>query len=124
MSTGERPGGGDAGSALCRSRARVTELSFGAADTGNLFTPATDSDAADAVDAVWEAGTRSFDTAPHYGLDLSKRRLGATLRPAARQLHRLDEGRSPARVFPTAARLRAVGLLAEHVPIPEGPCRP
>jgi aryl-alcohol dehydrogenase-like predicted oxidoreductase len=31
------------------------------------------------VRAAWEAGVRYFDTAPHYGLGLSERRLGETL---------------------------------------------
>jgi D-threo-aldose 1-dehydrogenase len=37
------------------------------------------------VDAAWNAGIRYFDTAPHYGLGLSERRLGAALagRPRA-----------------------------------------
>ncbi|NEA68093.1 aldo/keto reductase [Streptomyces sp. SID12488] len=58
---------------------RVTELSFGAAAIGNLFRPVTDEAAYDAVDAAWDAGVRTFDTAPHYGLGLSERRLGAAL---------------------------------------------
>jgi D-threo-aldose 1-dehydrogenase len=37
------------------------------------------------VDAAWETGVRYFDTAPHYGLGLSERRLGGALagRPRA-----------------------------------------
>jgi D-threo-aldose 1-dehydrogenase len=31
------------------------------------------------VDAAWDLGVRYFDTAPHYGLGLSERRLGAAL---------------------------------------------
>jgi D-threo-aldose 1-dehydrogenase len=31
------------------------------------------------VDAAWDCGIRYFDTAPHYGLGLSERRLGAAL---------------------------------------------
>ena len=33
-----------------------------------------------ALDAAWEGGVRYFDTAPHYGLGLSERRIGAALR--------------------------------------------
>ena len=58
----------------------VSSIGFGAASLGNLFRETTDADAADAVDAAWELGIRSFDTAPHYGLGLSERRLGAALR--------------------------------------------
>ncbi|MDX3114527.1 aldo/keto reductase [Streptomyces scabiei] len=59
---------------------RVTELSFGAAGIGNLFRPVSDEAAFAAVEAAWDAGVRTFDTAPHYGLGLSEQRLGAALR--------------------------------------------
>lgn len=36
------------------------------------------------LDAAWECGIRYFDTAPHYGLGLSERRLGAFLATKAR----------------------------------------
>ncbi|WP_055564997.1 aldo/keto reductase [Streptomyces atriruber] len=58
----------------------VTELSFGAAGIGNLYSPITDEQAATALDHAWNAGIRYFDTAPHYGLGLSERRLGEALR--------------------------------------------
>jgi D-threo-aldose 1-dehydrogenase len=58
----------------------VTELSFGGAAIGNLFTRVSDDDARAAIDAAWEGGIRTFDTAPHYGLGLSERRLGDALR--------------------------------------------
>lgn len=64
---------------LGRSTARVTALAFGAAGIGNLFTPVTDEQAEQAVTAAWESGVRYFDTAPHYGLGLSERRLGEAL---------------------------------------------
>jgi D-threo-aldose 1-dehydrogenase len=65
---------------LGASATEVTELSFGAAAIGNLFTEVTEDEAAAAVAAAWAGGIRSFDTAPHYGLGLSERRLGAGLR--------------------------------------------
>jgi D-threo-aldose 1-dehydrogenase len=58
----------------------VTELSLGGAAIGNLFTPVSDDDARAAIDAAWDGGIRTFDTAPHYGLGLSERRLGDALR--------------------------------------------
>jgi D-threo-aldose 1-dehydrogenase len=58
----------------------LSELGFGAAVIGNLYRATTDEDAAAAVAAAWDAGVRYFDTAPHYGLGLSERRLGAALR--------------------------------------------
>ncbi|MEU3891551.1 aldo/keto reductase [Streptomyces sp. NPDC029041] len=66
---------------------RVTELSFGAAGIGNLYRPITDESAFAAVDAAWDAGIRTFDTAPHYGLGLSERRLGAALRDRPRDTY-------------------------------------
>ncbi len=57
----------------------ITELSLGCAPLGNLYRAITDGEASATVDAAWESGIRSFDTAPHYGLGLSERRLGAAL---------------------------------------------
>ncbi|WP_371793433.1 aldo/keto reductase [Streptomyces sp. NBC_01471] len=65
----------------------VTELSFGAAAIGNLFAPVDSAEATRAVDAAWEAGIRYFDTAPHYGLGLSERRLGDALRDRPRSAY-------------------------------------
>jgi D-threo-aldose 1-dehydrogenase len=69
---------------LGRSGVAVTEISFGGAAIGNLFTAVTDDEARAAVDAAWDGGIRFFDTAPHYGLGLSERRLGAALRDRPR----------------------------------------
>jgi D-threo-aldose 1-dehydrogenase len=52
---------------------------FGGAATGNLYRAVTDDDAAGAIAAAWAEGVRWFDTAPHYGLGLSERRLGEAL---------------------------------------------
>ncbi|MCX5415866.1 aldo/keto reductase [Streptomyces sp. NBC_00059] len=65
---------------LGHSAVEITELSFGAAAIGNLFTEVDPGQAAAAVDAAWDEGVRYFDTAPHYGLGLSERRLGEALR--------------------------------------------
>jgi D-threo-aldose 1-dehydrogenase len=62
-----------------RAGLTVTELSFGAAQIGNLVRPMSDEQATGVVDAAWSAGVRYFDTAPHYGLGLSERRLGTGL---------------------------------------------
>jgi D-threo-aldose 1-dehydrogenase len=62
----------------------LTGLSLGGAQIGNLYRPTTDEDARGAVDAAWEAGVRYFDTAPHYGLGLSERRMGDALRARPR----------------------------------------
>ncbi|WP_149826610.1 aldo/keto reductase [Streptomyces tailanensis] len=71
--------------ALGRTDVRVTELAYGAAAIGNLYRPVTDEEAAAAIEAAWDAGIRTFDTAPHYGLGLSERRLGAALRGRPRE---------------------------------------
>ncbi|MFC5908432.1 aldo/keto reductase [Streptacidiphilus monticola] len=57
----------------------LTELGFGASVIGNLYRETSAEDAAAAVTAAWDAGIRYFDTAPHYGLGLSERRLGEAL---------------------------------------------
>ena len=57
----------------------LTELGLGAAQFGNLYRETSDEQAASAVAAAWDGGIRYFDTAPHYGLGLSERRLGALL---------------------------------------------
>ncbi len=54
-------------------------LGYGAASLGNLFHEVSDDEAVATVEAAWEGGVRYFDTAPHYGLGLSERRLGAAL---------------------------------------------
>ncbi|MEV4889036.1 aldo/keto reductase [Nonomuraea sp. NPDC055795] len=58
---------------------KFPDFGLGGAPLGNLFTAVTDEQASATVDAAWEAGVRLFDTAPHYGLGLSERRLGAAL---------------------------------------------
>jgi len=65
----------------------LTALGFGGAPIGNLYRPTSDADARAAVDAAWDAGVRYFDTAPHYGLGLGERRLGAALRARPRAEH-------------------------------------
>jgi len=55
----------------------LSRLGFGGAPIGNLFSVVDDETARAAVDEAWEQGFRYFDTAPHYGLGLSERRLGA-----------------------------------------------
>ncbi|MCX4850761.1 aldo/keto reductase [Streptomyces sp. NBC_00893] len=75
---------------LGSSAVEVTELSFGAAAIGNLFTAVEPARAAAAVDAAWDEGIRYFDTAPHYGLGLSERRLGEALRGRPRDSYTLS----------------------------------
>ena len=62
----------------------VRALGLGAANLGNLNREMSDAEARAIVDAAWDAGIRRFDTAPHYGLGLSERRLGDALRSRPR----------------------------------------
>jgi D-threo-aldose 1-dehydrogenase len=64
---------------LVRGDLALSELSLGCAQLGNLYREVSDDDARGAVDRAWQLGVRYFDTAPHYGLGLSERRLGAAL---------------------------------------------
>ncbi|PPS67268.1 MULTISPECIES: aldo/keto reductase [Streptomyces] len=66
------------------TRVELTELGFGASVIGNLYRITSPEEASAAVDAAWDAGIRYFDTAPHYGLGLSERRLGTALRARPR----------------------------------------
>ncbi|MEV7251143.1 aldo/keto reductase [Streptomyces cyaneofuscatus] len=70
---------------IANTSVELTELGFGASALGNLYRLTPADEAAGAVDAAWEAGVRYFDTAPHYGLGLSERRLGAALRSRPRE---------------------------------------
>ena len=83
----------------------VTELGFGGASLGNLYTKTSDDEARLAVDMAWDGGVRYFDTAPHYGLGLSERRLGAALGGRPRDAYVLST---------------KVGRLLEPNPAPKG----
>lgn len=58
----------------------ASELGVGVAQFGNLYRETTDEESVAAIRQAWLDGIRSFDTAPHYGLGLSERRLGEALR--------------------------------------------
>ncbi|MFG3585733.1 aldo/keto reductase [Streptomyces sp. NPDC047990] len=90
---------------LGRTHAHVSTLGFGAAPLGNLYSAVGDDEARATVDAAWDAGLRYFDTAPHYGLGLSERRLGEAL------AHR------PREEFSVSTK---VGRLLEPHPAPTG----
>jgi len=57
----------------------VGPIGYGVAALGNLYRPLADDVWPGIVPAAWEAGIRYFDTAPHYGLGLAEKRLGAGL---------------------------------------------
>jgi len=58
----------------------IADLGFGGASLGNLYHQVADDDAQATLEAAWQGGIRRYDTAPHYGLGLSERRLGEFLR--------------------------------------------
>jgi D-threo-aldose 1-dehydrogenase len=60
-------------------------LGFGGANVGNLWSAMSDDEAWALLEAAWDGGIRYFDTAPHYGLGLSERRLGAFLATKPRE---------------------------------------
>lgn len=62
----------------------IPSLGYGAANVGNLFRALDDEQAWAVLDAAWESGIRFYDTAPHYGVGLSERRLGAFLQTKPR----------------------------------------
>ena len=74
----------------CRRRerglllAQLSGLGFGGASVGNLRRAIDDDQAQSAIRHAWARGIRYFDTAPHYGLGLSERRLGDILRERPR----------------------------------------
>jgi D-threo-aldose 1-dehydrogenase len=54
----------------------LTRLSFGAATQGGLFQPSSHGESQAVFQAAWNAGIRSFDTAPWYGYGQSELWLG------------------------------------------------
>lgn len=57
----------------------LSPLGLGGAQLGNLYHAMSGETAEATVRRAWDEGIRYFDTAPHYGLGLSERRLGAAL---------------------------------------------
>jgi D-threo-aldose 1-dehydrogenase len=60
-------------------------LGYGTADIGNHRRLVSEDQARALLEAAWDGGIRHFDTAPHYGLGLSERRLGAFLATKSRE---------------------------------------
>src|SRR4051812_22722260 len=72
-------GGGSGTAEPLSGTTPLPRLGLGTSPLGNLYTAVTDGEARAVIDAAWEAGVRTFDTAPHYGLGLAEQRLGAAL---------------------------------------------
>jgi len=67
-----------------RTGLQLTTLGFGAAPIAGLYRAVDQQTARATIDAAWNGGIRYFDTAPHYGLGLSERRLCEALRDRPR----------------------------------------
>ncbi|OPG01415.1 hypothetical protein B1L11_44575 [Microbispora sp. GKU 823] len=65
---------------LNRGRSGRGVIGLGGSPLGNFARSVSDDEAAQTVRRAWDRGIRYFDTAPHYGLGLSERRIGAELR--------------------------------------------
>jgi D-threo-aldose 1-dehydrogenase len=87
-------------------------LALGCAQLGNLYSPRTDAQARAILEAAWDRGFRHFDTAPHYGLGLSERRLGDFLREKPRDQYTVSTkvGRLLVPDFGGAGRLDSEGF--------------
>jgi D-threo-aldose 1-dehydrogenase len=68
-----------------RGKIDVTVVGYGGAPIGNIFRPISAADAQAQIEAAWEAGVRTFDTAPMYGHGLSEHRLGHALLEHSRE---------------------------------------
>jgi D-threo-aldose 1-dehydrogenase len=64
---------------LGRTGVRLTQLGFGGAPLGELFTRVSEADAEATLAAAWAAGIRYYDTAPWYGRGQSEHRMGRYL---------------------------------------------
>jgi D-threo-aldose 1-dehydrogenase len=62
-----------------------TALGFGSAPLGNYLRALSEEECDQTLSTTWDSGVRYFDTAPLYGLGLSERRVGRSLRGRRRQ---------------------------------------
>jgi D-threo-aldose 1-dehydrogenase len=67
-----------------RTSVEVTEIGFGTAPIGGFRAHVPEADAQGAMDALWRAGGRYWDTSPYYGYGRSELRIGGFLRSAER----------------------------------------
>ena len=75
---------------LARGALKLGGLGFGGAPIGNLGEALSDEAAEAAAVTAWSNGLRYFDTAPHYGLGLSERRLAHALAVQSRSSYVLS----------------------------------
>lgn len=64
---------------LSPSGVRLTRAGFGCAALAGMYRPCAEDQTQAALQAAWDGGIRSFDTAPFYGTGLAEERLGRFL---------------------------------------------
>jgi D-threo-aldose 1-dehydrogenase len=94
---------------LGRTSLKVTRFGLGTAPLAGLFEEVDEAQAIAVIERAWDAGIRSFDTAPLYGHGLAELRLGKVLRQKPRdeftlaskvgRLLRADAPAEPGQVF-------------------------
>ncbi len=94
---------------LGRTALTVTRFGLGTAPLAGLFEEVDETQAIAVIERAWDAGIRSFDTAPLYGHGLAELRLGKVLRQKPRdeftlaskvgRLLRADVPPEPGQVF-------------------------
>lgn len=67
------------------TRPHLSRIGLGGAALAGLYEPVDESDAAATIRAALDSDLTYIDTAPHYGLGLSERRIGAVLRERPRE---------------------------------------
>ena len=83
----------------------IGRLVFGGASIGGLYEPVSEELALATLTVAWDAGVRAIDTAPHYGVGLSERRIGEFL--AGRPRHEFTVSTKVGRLLvPAAGRVR------------------
>ena len=105
---------------LGKSGVELTQLGFGGAPLGDLFTRVEDGVAERTLQAAWDGGIRYFDTSPWYGRGQSEHRFGRFLyrQPRAELVLSTKVGRvlrRPARPDTFDTGFWAGGLPFEHV---------
>ncbi|NRF71689.1 aldo/keto reductase [Aquincola sp. S2] len=71
--------------AVAGGRLQLTRFGLGCAPLAGLYEPASEAEARAVLQAAWDAGLRSFDTAPYYGYTASEHRVGRFLREQPRE---------------------------------------
>src|SRR3954470_2180347 len=96
---------------LGRTRVALTQLGFGGAPLGELFTRVSEADATATLQAAWDADLRYYDTAPGTAAGTaaaSRSTGGAASSTAGRGATSSSRPRSAASSRPRATRRRSI----------------